>query len=95
MQSPVDSDLVFFIGSEGVHWYTEDCGRTIRAIDAGRKIRNFKFHPTQREWVLATAYTECDEDSKKPCKTSQELYLSQDLGKSWKFLIDYVIQFDW
>lgn len=95
MQSPVDPQIVFFLGTEGVHWYTEDCGKTIRALDTGREIRSFQFHPTKRDWVLASAFTECDEESKKPCKRSQELYLSQDLGKSWSFLTDYVIQFSW
>jgi hypothetical protein len=31
--SPADSNLVFFIGSVGVNWYSEDCGATLKALN--------------------------------------------------------------
>eukprot|EP00331_Platyophrya_macrostoma_P012271 CAMPEP_0176421916 /NCGR_PEP_ID=MMETSP0127-20121128/9447_1 /TAXON_ID=938130 /ORGANISM="Platyophrya macrostoma, Strain WH" /LENGTH=888 /DNA_ID=CAMNT_0017802715 /DNA_START=25 /DNA_END=2691 /DNA_ORIENTATION=+ len=95
IQSPVDHQVVFFLGSEGIHWFTEDCGRNIKALDVGKNIHLFQFHPIKKDWLLASAFTVCDEKSDKPCKTSHELYLSQDMGTTWTLIADYVIQFAW
>ena len=35
MKSIVDPNLVIFLGSEGIHWITEDCGNTIRSLGKG------------------------------------------------------------
>lgn len=36
--SPVDRKLVFFMGSVGINWLSEDCGATFKPLNNGRKI---------------------------------------------------------
>jgi len=35
LKSPVDLCLVIFLGSEGIHWISEDCGNTIKSLGKG------------------------------------------------------------
>lgn len=59
MQSPVDDALVVFIGSNGINWITDDCGANLRALNSGKKIHEFQYHPTERNWALAATWTDC------------------------------------
>jgi hypothetical protein len=34
------------LGTSGINWVSEDCGANIRALNAGKKIEEFMFHPT-------------------------------------------------
>ena len=94
--SPVDKNLIFFLGSKGINWYSEDCGETLKALNNGRAIHEFEFHPTQRNWALASTWTKCDDFKQgQKCKIFKEVYYTRDLGKKWVYLKDYVIQFAW
>lgn len=95
--SPVDNNLLFFLGAAGVNWVSEDCGNTFKPLNNGRKISQFKFHPTERNWAMASIFTTCDdfEDDDEPCKIYREVYYTKDLGEKWTFLKDYVIEFEW
>jgi hypothetical protein len=95
MPSPVDKSLYIFLGSEGVNWITQDCGKNIKAIDQGRPIHEFIFHPTEKNWVLASAWTKCDDPTQENCKTFKELFFSDNLCENWKLLTTYVVQFQW
>jgi hypothetical protein len=72
MQSPVDDSLVVFIGiilkyerymlfvgTHGINWITDDCGANIKGLNSGKKIHEFQFHPTERNWALAATWTDC------------------------------------
>ncbi len=39
--SPLDKNVVIFLGSEGVNWLTEDCGNTIKPFGINRNFREF------------------------------------------------------
>lgn len=94
--SPVDPTLVFFLGDKGVNWLSEDCGGTFKPLNNGRKIHDFVFHPTQRNWALASIYTTCEDfDDESDCEIYKEVYYSKDLGVHWDFLVDHVKQFSW
>ena len=93
--SPIDKNLYIFLGTEGINWITTDCGKKMKAINHGRPIHEFIFHPTERNWVLASAWTKCEESDQENCKTYKELFFSQDLGDHWKLLTSYVVQFQW
>jgi hypothetical protein len=96
IQSPVDKSLVIFLGTHGVNWITEDCGRKIFALNHGRNIKEYIFHPTVRNWGLASAFTLCEDfTGGEPCKIYKELYITRDLGKNWDILAAYVTQFAW
>jgi hypothetical protein len=65
-------------------------------MNHGRKIREIIFHPTEKDWFLAAAFTSCDDfDETEQCQIYKELYITLDFGKTWKFLHDFVVQFDW
>jgi len=93
--SPVDKSLYIFLGTEGVNWITTDCGKKIKAINHGRPIHEFIFHPTEKNWVLASAWTKCEDPTQESCKTYKELFFSDDLCEHWKLLANYVVQFQW
>jgi len=96
LQSPVDDSLVVFTGTNGINWVTEDCGANLRALNSGKKIHEFHFHPNQRQWALAAGWTSCaDFNDDEPCEIYKELYVTKDLGQTWQFMKSYVFDFAW
>ena len=95
IHSPVDKSLIIFLGNEGFSWYIEGCGENIRALFQGRPINEYIFHPTERNWGLASAYSLCEDYVGEPCRIVKELYVTQNLGDDWKILGDYINQFAW
>ena len=96
LESPVDKPLLIFLGSHGINWIGEDCGRKVRALNHGRKIQEYIFHPTEKNWGLASAFTLCEDFAKgEPCKIYKELFLTTDMGEKWEVLGPYIVQFGW
>lgn len=95
LQSPVDPSLLIFLGTEGFSWVVENCGRSIKALFQGRPISEFVFHPTERNWGLASAFSLCEDYVSEPCRIVKELYVTQTLGNDWKIIGDYVHMFAW
>lgn len=109
-QSPVDDNLVVFLGkltdwhnlaingclgTHGINWISEDCGGNIRALNSGRKVQEFLYHPTERSWALAASWTSCEEFQDEPCKIYKELYITKNLGEEWSYVNNYVFDFEW
>lgn len=92
--SPVDSRLVVMIGNKGINWFSDDCGKSIWALNTGKPIYDFSFHPIKREWGLAASWTACSELAKEPCESYKELYVTKNL-KDWSLVAGYVVQFSW
>ena len=86
---------MIFQGSKGVNWLSENCGDNVKAMDNGRPVNEFLFHPFERNWMLAAAWTICDDFIDKPCLIYKELFISFDLGQNWVLIEDYVVQFSW
>jgi Na+-transporting methylmalonyl-CoA/oxaloacetate decarboxylase gamma subunit len=95
LQSPVDKHLLIFLGTHGINWIGEDCGRKIKALNHGRRIKEFVFHPTERNWGLASAFTLCEDFVGEPCKIYKELFVTRDLGENWELIGSYIVQFSW
>lgn len=74
---------------------TEDCGAKIRGLNSGKRIHEFMYHPTEKQWALAATWTDCTEFKDDPCKIYKELYVTKDLGSTWQFLKEYVYDFAW
>lgn len=75
--SPVDPDLILFTGTELVSWISLDCGRTISVISTKKQLREFQFHPFEKDWLLAASWNRCSaDDFGTPCVTYKELLLS-------------------
>lgn len=83
------------MGTHGINWVGDDCGRKIKALNHGRKIKEFVFHPTERNWGLASAYTLCEDFVGEPCKIFKELFVTKDLGENWNLIGSYITQFNW
>jgi hypothetical protein len=96
MLSPVDKSLMIFLGTHGINWIVHDCSRKgIKALNHGRKIQEYAFHPTERNWGLASAFTLCEDFGNEPCKYFKELFVTKDLGETWELVAGYVVQFSW
>ena len=84
------------VGTNGVNWITEDCGQNIRALNAGKVIEEFRFHPHDRNHALAASWTNCEKlEEGEKCTIFKELYATENLGKDWKYLTNYVFDFEW
>lgn len=60
--SPVDSNEIVFMGSDGVSWITNDCGTTIQTLGINLNLKEFMYHPTERNWMLASSWNSCKND---------------------------------
>jgi hypothetical protein len=83
------------LGTHGINWVSDDCGSKIRALNSGKKIQEFMFHPTQNKWGLAASWTSCAEFSDEPCRIYKELYVTKDMGEEWTYMTNYVYDFEW
>ena len=95
MTEPLCLLTLFTIGSNGINWLSEDCGANIKALNSGKRIQEFLFHPTQRSWALAASWTTCAEFSDEPCRIYKELYYTKDIGENWNYMTNYVFDFEW
>jgi len=94
--NPIDKKVIVFTGTHGFNWYTEDCGDNIKALNHGRPMEELLFHPTERDWILASAYSICEDfNDDEPCSIYKELYYSTDFGITWSHLLKYVVDFEW
>ena len=67
----------------------------MKALNSGKKIHEFMFHPTQRSWALAASWTSCAEFVDEPCRIYKELYFTKDVGEEWNYVTNYVFDFEW
>ncbi len=100
LRSEADDKLVFFVGTKGVSWVSQDCGARMRALNKGFVSTVVRSHPVERNWILAGSRQTCESDAKKSKKSSCipgafVLYLTQDLGQTWKKIARNVHRFDW
>jgi len=93
--SPVDKSVIIFLGTHGINWLSEDCGSHVKALNHGRKIQEYIYHPTERNWGIASAFSLCDDYSDEPCRINKEIFYTHDLGENWIILASYVVQFGW
>ncbi|CAG9311653.1 unnamed protein product [Blepharisma stoltei] len=93
--NPADKQVVVMLGSTGLNWFSEDCGKTIKALNYGRPMEEYHFHPTERDWGLAASWSKCSDFVDQPCKKYRAVYLTKDLGETWTKVVDYVVQFSW
>ena len=93
--SPVDRSLVIFQGTHGINWKSDNCGQDVVAMNAGRQVHLFEWHPTERNWLLASAWQDCLEDEYEDCTLNRELYVTKDVGENWEHIAEYVFEFSW
>lgn len=57
-------------------------------------MREFQFHPTKKDLILASSWSKCPTKSKE-CFVTKDLMLSEDMGTNWRVIARYVNQFAW
>ena len=92
--SAADTSKIFFRGTGKQHWHSTDRGTKYAPLEPSFIIKEIKMHPTESEWMLASSLTDgCRKSDREHC--NMEVYLTQDLGKTWRLLQRYVAQFEW
>lgn len=109
--SPGNKDVLLAVGKKRAHFVSEDAGRTWRKLKQYATIHNFVFHPKNPKWALLSSWTDAckhtgqlpaakadDADATKaksdgPC--NHILFVTKDLGLTFKLVTSYVVQFAW
>lgn len=108
--SPCDPNVVMVTGTKRTHFISRNAGETWRRVRQSSTIHTWMFHKKRPTWALLSSWTDAceatkgkdnkgnvddadaDED-KGPCK--HMLYLTKDLGRTFKLVTSYVVQFSW
>ena len=81
--------------TEGISFYSFDCGETITAFRHDKYIKEFIPSKTKDNWWLGVSKIPCKEFSKVPCSNSKGVFLSKDYGSTWNLLISSVTEVSW
>ena len=96
IKSEADTKTIVFVGNKGVFWASSDCGATMKALNKEFLIAQLKMHPTEPNWMLATSMQDCKGEDEDLCFFgTHELYITRNLGETWKLVANNVKQFDW
>lgn len=94
--SKADPKVVFLTSTGTTHFMTCDCGLTWSAVYTAQvNFDNVILHPKDKKMILASAMTKDCSDSDSAGACFRNLYISKDHGKTWTYLMNYVVQFDW
>ncbi|KFH09097.1 putative sortilin, partial [Toxoplasma gondii VAND] len=100
--SPVDKRVVLIVGSKRNHFISEDSAATFRRLKYKNTIHNFHFHPTRPKYAILSTWTDACYSGSGTANRAQsqqdcnhQLFYTRDLGRSFKLVADYVVQFSW
>ena len=93
--SDADAKVVFIKGGGKVHWVTSDGGKSFHVRRAGIAMGDVKMHKTLASKILASRLSDRCLGLSTTGFCYNSLYVSYDLGKTWKESVKYVQQFDW
>eukprot|EP00897_Mesotaenium_endlicherianum_P006337 jgi/Mesen1/5731/ME000029S05039 len=85
---PDNPNKIWFRGGGETHWLTEDSGGTYKAVKgpAGHTgVIAIRMHPVETDWflVMARRWACWSEDAASKRACADDLFLTQDFGKSW------------
>jgi len=90
----VYDSIVIVLGFSNKTWVSVDEARTFAYVETpGTFQKSLQFHPRHPGWILAVSTGNCNIAPGRTC--SNNLYLSQDKGLSWKLLRKYVWVASW
>jgi len=98
-KSPCDQNTILASGNKRTNYISNNKGATWKRIRQRSQIHKVLFHPTRPTWMLMSTWTStCNGQTKQagddgPC--NHQLYISQDLGKTFRLLQGYVVMFNW
>ena len=94
-KSPVDENIVIFIGVDIVTWVSESCGAEAKPIHSFETIINVKFHPMEREWILFSSLSIFSLKNDENSGNTFNLYFSKRIGSPLKLLRNNVVDYSW
>ena len=101
---------MYFIGSNGINWITEDFGKKIKAINTGIIMENYLIHPSEPTWGLFSTVDSkininSDNNNNNTINTTnitntinsvnRKVYYTSDYGMTYKLLVSHVFQYEW
>lgn len=95
IKSEADSRSLIFMGKKDAVWVSGNCGETMNVLNKDFSVSQIKMHPTEANWILATSIKDCKEDDNLCLFGTHSLYLSQDLGLTWREIVPDVKKFTW
>lgn len=91
-----DNRILLFVGNRGVFWISSNCGKSMKALSKEFMIAQVRPHPTDARKLLATAVQNCKDDDDDLCfYGTHSLYLTENMGETWRQVATNVKQFDW
>lgn len=93
--SAADSNRMVFLSDGKVHWGTSDAGKTYTVLSDKLRFHEVKLHPKNGKMMLMCVLTDKCHDSSQVGYCHKRLYVTTDFGRNWKFLSDYIVQYDW
>jgi hypothetical protein len=103
--SPADPLTVMVAGTKRTHFISLNAGDTWRRIRQKATIHTFMFHKTRPKWALLSCWSDACESSKVRREAGEELddsgpcnhmlWITKDLGRTFKLITSYVVQFSW
>lgn len=52
-------------------------------------MRDFHFHPKNKNWILASSWSKCG-GNEKGCYVTKDLMFSDDMGVNWRKIASYI-----
>ncbi|KAL8426675.1 hypothetical protein Efla_005932 [Eimeria flavescens] len=98
MVSPVNKSIIVIVGAHRNHFVSEDAGVSFRKIEYTSTIHNFHFHPTRANHALLSTWTDpcySKTGSRRGEECNHQLFYTPDLGRTFKLVAEYVVQFSW
>lgn len=95
IKSEADDNTVVFVGSKGVIWVSNNCGATMTAVNKDFQIKIIKLHPIEVNWFLAAEAQKCGPKDKKCIPGHLTLYMTENMGQSWKLIARNIVHFEW
>lgn len=96
IKSEADGKTLVFVGNKGVFWVSTNCGATMKALSKNFLMAQVRMHPSQASWLLATSIQSCENSEDEAClRGAHTMYVTQNLGESWKQIATNVRHFEW
>jgi len=87
-----DKTTLYALGNDNHIWHSTNNGANFTIHTVPGYFQDLKFHPKHPDWILATAMG-CLGLVTDRC--SNDLYVSQNFGETWKMIRNYIWIADW
>lgn len=93
--SPKNNKMIFLFGSDNISFYSESCGTKFSSFEHEKGLTQFRISKQNDSFLLGHLPHDCVEFNPECNPDEKKLYVSEDRGATWKFVLDNVIQAQW